>query len=117
MNLPGSALEFLDAFRGSYTPLLSVQKEGGEEGERLKVEEVEMPLVHVHCFSKFEGTEAEEDVAKVSSLFFHFRLVQTNASLLLLFAIGRHLDSSFLSSTPRSRVFHFSLFLITKSKN
>ncbi|KAL7409482.1 Met-10+ like-protein-domain-containing protein [Mrakia frigida] len=67
MNLPGSALEFLDAFRGSYTPLLSVQKEGGAEGERLTVEEVEMPLVHVHCFSKFEGEEAESDVAERAS--------------------------------------------------
>ena len=56
MNLPGSALdEFVDAFRGCYN---------GLEG-KVEKEDVPMPMVHVHCFTPFEGEEAEEDIAKV----------------------------------------------------
>lgn len=47
MNLPGSALEFLDAFPGSYKGLSEqeVDKEMAKEG-------VKFPTVHVHCFTR-----------------------------------------------------------------
>lgn len=48
MNLPGSAIEFLDAFRGLY--------HGLELGNSL-------PEIHVHCFTKFEDEKAKEDLA------------------------------------------------------
>lgn len=44
MNLPDSALEFLDAYAGSFTSLL------GEEGYDRS--SVQLPLVHVHCFTR-----------------------------------------------------------------
>ena len=58
MNLPNSAIEFLDAYRGLYTPLLElegakeyIEAAGGEEG---------LPLVHCYCFTKdIEGAEAD----------------------------------------------------------
>jgi tRNA (guanine37-N1)-methyltransferase len=56
MNLPDSALTFLDAFRGLLTPLKS--KEGFEA--RLKgLENGGRPLIHVYCFTR----EMEEDGA------------------------------------------------------
>lgn len=58
MNLPSIALEFLDAFRGSYVPLLALTPP--EERDAIP-----MPLVHVHCFSKLEGAEAEEEICNV----------------------------------------------------
>lgn len=47
MNLPGSALEFLDAFPGAYKSIAGeeLEKELEREGER-------WPMVHVHCFTK-----------------------------------------------------------------
>lgn len=54
MNLPGMALEFLDAFRPAFAAL---RKSGGEEVERVYST---MPLVHVHCFTR----ELEEDGAR-----------------------------------------------------
>jgi tRNA (guanine37-N1)-methyltransferase len=60
MNLPGSALEFLDAYNGCYKPLLDQPDFPGREA-------VEMPYVHVHCFSKEpEGDPAVQDLCKVS---------------------------------------------------
>jgi len=60
MNLPGSALEFLDAYNGCYKPLLDQPDFPGKD-------EVEMPYVHVHCFSKEpEGDPAMQDLCKVS---------------------------------------------------
>ncbi|KAJ9102399.1 hypothetical protein QFC21_002799 [Naganishia friedmannii] len=56
MNLPGSALEFLDAYAGSYTPLL-------EEADFPGRDDIEMPLVHVHCFTKeIEPEQGELDI-------------------------------------------------------
>lgn len=47
MNLPGSALEFLDAFPGIYKSI------AGEELEKeLEREGARWPMVHVHCFTK-----------------------------------------------------------------
>jgi hypothetical protein len=60
MNLPGSALEFLDAYNGCYKPLL-------DQPDFLGKDEVEMPYIHVHCFSKEpEGDPAVQDLCKVS---------------------------------------------------
>lgn len=60
MNLPGSALEFLDAYAGSYTPLL-------QEADFPGKDEIEMPLVHVHCFTKeIEPGMGELDILEVS---------------------------------------------------
>lgn len=60
MNLPDSALEFLDAYAGSYKPLLEV--EGYDRSA------VKMPLVHVHCFTReleFDG--AQRDICERAS--------------------------------------------------
>lgn len=55
MNLPDSALEFLDAYAGSYTPLLS--QPGFDRSK------TQLPLVHVHCFTRaLEPEAAMEDV-------------------------------------------------------
>lgn len=62
MNLPGSALEFLDAYNGCYKPLLSQSDFPG-------VEAIEMPYIHVHCFSKEpEGDPARDDICRVSAV-------------------------------------------------
>ncbi|KAG8739480.1 tRNA(m(1)G37)methyltransferase [Ceratobasidium sp. 414] len=55
MNLPGTALEFLDAFKPSFAALLSSQK-SEEAREVYKM----MPMVHVHCFTR----ELEEEGAR-----------------------------------------------------
>lgn len=49
MNLPATAVEFLDAFRG----LLNGQ------GTREEWSQDEMPCIHVHCFSKAADPEAD----------------------------------------------------------
>lgn len=60
MNLPGSALEFLDAYNGCYKPLLA-------EPDFPGIEAIEMPYIHVHCFSKeAEGEPATNDICKAS---------------------------------------------------
>jgi tRNA (guanine37-N1)-methyltransferase len=60
MNLPGSALEFLDAYAGSYAPLLQEPDFPGKE-------QIEMPLVHVHCFTKeIEPEKGQQDILEVS---------------------------------------------------
>ncbi|KAF9919360.1 tRNA(m(1)G37)methyltransferase [Lobosporangium transversale] len=50
MNLPASAIEFLDAFRGLFK---------GRESEILEPKK-QLPMIHCHCFSKSE--KPEEDV-------------------------------------------------------
>lgn len=60
MNLPDSALEFLDAYRGSYTPLLSEPNFSGKE-------KTPMPLIHTHCFTReLEREKASLDICSVS---------------------------------------------------
>lgn len=57
MNLPDSALEFLDAYAGSYTPLLS--QDGFDRSK------VAMPLIHVHCFTReLEPDAAQTDICE-----------------------------------------------------
>lgn len=60
MNLPGSAIEFLDAFRGLYIPLYKL------EGAREAVEKKGLyPLVHCYCFTK-NMEDQEGDILEVS---------------------------------------------------
>lgn len=59
MNLPDSAITFLDAFRG----LLASENVGGRN---LSGVYDEMPLVHCHCFTReTEPTKAEVDIRQV----------------------------------------------------
>jgi tRNA (guanine37-N1)-methyltransferase len=53
MNLPATAIEFLDAFRGLYYD----QKELFQTRSRL-------PMIHCHCFTK--STDAMQDISEVS---------------------------------------------------
>ncbi|GMK54022.1 hypothetical protein CspeluHIS016_0106080 [Cutaneotrichosporon spelunceum] len=56
MNLPDSALEFLDAYKGSFTPLLS--QPGYDRSTPL-------PLIHVHCFTReLEPETASTDICE-----------------------------------------------------
>ncbi|KAL1405057.1 tRNA(m(1)G37)methyltransferase [Vanrija albida] len=50
MNLPDSALEFLDAYAGSFTPLLD---EPGFDAAATT-----LPLIHCHCFTRFLDLDA-----------------------------------------------------------
>lgn len=64
MNLPASALTFLDAFRGLYRPLYA--QIGEEEAKRAITEAGGLPVVHCYCFTKdIEGAEA--DICQVGS--------------------------------------------------
>ena len=60
MNLPATAIEFLDAFRGLYRPLYELQ------GAREAVEKSKLPMVHCYCFTK-DVEHAEEDICAVSA--------------------------------------------------
>jgi len=58
MNLPDSAIEFLDAFQGVFA-----------EPELREVYEGRMPMVHCHCFTREveDQTRAEGDIKQVST--------------------------------------------------
>ncbi|GAA5896893.1 tRNA (guanine) methyltransferase [Sporobolomyces salmoneus] len=59
MNLPASAIEFLDAYRGLYRELY--ERHGDEAREEVK--RVGLPIVHCYCFTKdIEG--AEKDICE-----------------------------------------------------
>lgn len=53
MNLPASAIEFLDGFRGLYS------------GCEFSMSDPPLPLIHVHCFYKFEASQNEPTRAAV----------------------------------------------------
>ncbi|KAI9570329.1 S-adenosyl-L-methionine-dependent methyltransferase [Boletus coccyginus] len=56
MNLPDSALEFLDAFRGFLAPQ-------GQDGGRLDGVYATMPMVHCYCFTReLDPHKAEVDI-------------------------------------------------------
>ncbi|ORY34672.1 Met-10+ like-protein-domain-containing protein [Naematelia encephala] len=64
MNLPDSALEFLDAFRGLYDPL----KSDPVFQRRLAEGTIQFPLVHVYCFTRFlDVEEASKDICERAS--------------------------------------------------
>lgn len=70
MNLPATALEFLDAFRGLYTRLAAHAGHEAWQAEweaRRNVPGLELwPMVHVHCFTK-EVDRAGEDICQRAS--------------------------------------------------
>lgn len=60
MNLPASAIEFLDAYRGLYRDLYAKYGDVARE----EVKRVGLPIVHCYCFTKdIEG--AEKDICEV----------------------------------------------------
>ena len=60
MNLPDSALEFLNAFKGLYDPLLRIPGWAATAGE------IGMPMIHVYCFTKeLEMINAQIDICQV----------------------------------------------------
>jgi len=61
MNLPDSAIQFLDAFRG----LLS--RIDNHNHDLRGIYDI-MPMIHCHCFSReLEPDKAREDIQKVCS--------------------------------------------------
>ncbi len=61
MNLPDSALEFLDAFIGLYDPMLCTP------GFVQALEKKGMPVIHAYCFTReIESDKAEIDICEVS---------------------------------------------------
>jgi tRNA G37 N-methylase Trm5 len=71
MNLPDSAIQFLDAFRG-----LLIDAEGRDLSGIYE----EMPMVHCHCFTReLELDKAEQDIRQVSQ----FILVASPVRLLI----------------------------------
>ncbi|PWN21064.1 hypothetical protein BCV69DRAFT_298853 [Microstroma glucosiphilum] len=71
MNLPASALQFLDAFRGAYRSLAQeIGRQALDEAIQQKrqstsrsVQAREWPMVHVHCFTK-ELNRPYEDICQ-----------------------------------------------------
>lgn len=56
MNLPDTAIEFLDAYRGVLQ----------HEGRKLNGLYEKMPMVHCHCFTRFlDNDEARADITQV----------------------------------------------------
>jgi tRNA (guanine37-N1)-methyltransferase len=83
MNLPGSALEFLDAYRGAYRLCID-DKDALEEELRYRRENTsengrEWPMVHVHCFTKMVE-QPYEDIIAVSEVAF----VQAEVVILMI---------------------------------
>jgi tRNA (guanine37-N1)-methyltransferase len=63
MNLPDSALTFLDAFRGCLDPIK------GEDGLEEKLSALGLPLVHVYCFTReLDPDAAQKDICEVSTV-------------------------------------------------
>jgi tRNA (guanine37-N1)-methyltransferase len=67
MNLPDSALTFLDAYRGAYVEL--EQKLSGAR------EKIRMPMVHVYCFTReMERPAAERDICQRAASYLGYDL-------------------------------------------
>ena len=77
MNLPASAVEFLDAFKGTYA---------GRSKEFTPYTETKLPMIHVYCFSEQKETEEGDQVA-VCEL------------------VSKHLGHRILPSTPDTEVY------------
>lgn len=64
MNLPDSAITFLDAFRGLLSP-----EHIGQRDLSGVYDENNLPMVHCYCFTKvFEADKAAVDIRQVSPL-------------------------------------------------
>ncbi|KAK8849734.1 hypothetical protein IAR55_005069 [Kwoniella newhampshirensis] len=73
MNLPDSALSFLGAYSGCYTPLLSLESFTSIYGQ--KGEGVEMPIIHCYCFTReIEREKAEPDILQRASEYLSYDL-------------------------------------------
>lgn len=60
MNLPASALTFLDAYRGIYRPLIELPDFDVDAARRSR------PMVHCYCFSRAAtADEATPDICEV----------------------------------------------------
>ncbi|WVR07998.1 hypothetical protein IAU60_005041 [Kwoniella sp. DSM 27419] len=71
MNLPDSALTFLGAYIGCFTPLLSIPSFVDKYGT--KGEGVDMPMVHVYCFTReIETEKAEPDILQRASQYLEY---------------------------------------------
>lgn len=68
MNLPDSAIEFLDTFHGLYRELYVLP--GAREAVE-KAGDDRLPMVHCYCFTK-DIEHAEQDILAVSSPFSYF---------------------------------------------
>ncbi|KAI5898232.1 uncharacterized protein SCHCODRAFT_02489380 [Schizophyllum commune H4-8] len=74
MNLPESAIEFLDAFRGLYADdsRYALREDGTGDSSQTdkpdadsagrKTEALPMPMIHVHCFTREPEEGAREDI-------------------------------------------------------
>jgi len=59
MNLPDSAIEFLDAFRG----ILSPDRVGERDIRNVYPDDASLPMVHCYCFTReLEFDKAEVDI-------------------------------------------------------
>jgi tRNA (guanine37-N1)-methyltransferase len=68
MNLPDSAIEFLDAFRGVFS---EDEKAAAAVGRGWEVKAVydRMPMVHCYCFTReLEAVNAKKDILTVCPL-------------------------------------------------
>lgn len=59
MNLPKTALEFLDAFRG-YNVVTSTSK--GADGAKTPNESGALPMIHVHCFASKDVNDSRNEI-------------------------------------------------------
>jgi tRNA (guanine37-N1)-methyltransferase len=68
MNLPDSAITFLDAFRGVLVP--SSSSSSSQAAIDLSALYDVMPMVHCHCFTReLEHEAAERDIRHVRAFF------------------------------------------------
>ncbi|EPX73835.1 tRNA methyltransferase Trm5 [Schizosaccharomyces octosporus yFS286] len=92
MNLPGSALEFLDAFNGCY------------EGKEHLFENRSLPKVHVHCFSRYDPPM--EDIINRIEASMRYRLRPEELSLHYVRKVAPKKDMYCCTFTlPRSVIF------------
>ena len=110
MNLPATALEFLDAFRGAYTDLAQHVGYEALEAEiqaRQQAPQLEpWPMVHVHCFTK-DVEHAATDICARASAALGAHLAPSDVSLHLVRSVAPNKDMYCLSfRLPRHVLYH-----------